>query len=105
MIKYILVLSAYIFLPLLKLDTGYYILLLLLMLPSICFVTALFSAMKFGFEWLFPFLCGLLFLPFIFIYYNETAYIYCVLYSICAFGGSLLGGLLKGVFMQKRTSL
>lgn len=100
MIRCILVLLAYAILPQLQLDTGYYILLLLGIFPGICFTLALFSGMKMGFEWLFPILCGLLFIPFIYLYYNSSALIYCVLYFIAALVGEVLGGMLKGKFMK-----
>lgn len=100
MIRYLIVLLAYFALPQLQFDTGYYIVLLLVLFPGITFILGLFSGMKFGFEWLFPVGCGLLFIPFVYFFYNSSALVYCFIYFAAALIGELLGGALKGHFMK-----
>ncbi len=102
MIKYLLLIAAYLFLPFIVFDTGTFIILLLIAYPLICFLLAFFPGMKYGFEWLFPIMCGILFIPVIYFKLNETAYIYCIIYPIFAFFGSGIGGFLKARFTTNK---
>ena len=102
MIKYILIGALYYLCPLVFHDTGGYIVYLLVLAPLACFVISLFPGMKYGFEFLFPLMCGILFIPSALLYFNETAFIYAIVYAACAFFGSVLGGRLKANFLREK---
>ena len=42
-------------------------------------------------KWFYPVIVSLLFIPSIFIYYNSSAFIYCIWYLIDSFIGVLIG--------------
>ncbi len=100
MIRFLILLAAYAFLPHLQYSTGYYILILLVLFPLLNCLLGLLAGMKFGFEWLFPFLSGILFLPFVYLYYNSSAFIYCFAYAVSALLGEWIGASLKGRFSR-----
>lgn len=102
MIKYSLIACVYYLLPLFFHDTGGFILYLLVFAPLLSFLCALFPSMKYGYELLFPVMCGLMFLPSAMVYFNETAYVYAIVYAACAFFGSVLGGRLKANFLNEK---
>lgn len=104
MIKYLCMLTVYYLLPILFHDTGGFIVYLLVIAPFMSFLCGLFPSMKYGYELLFPILCGVLFVPSALIYFNETAFIYAILYAACAFFGSVLGGRLKANFLNEKKS-
>lgn len=104
MIKYLCMLTVYYLLPILFHDTGGFIVYLLVIAPFMSFLCALFPSMKYGYKLLFPILCGVLFVPSALIYFNETAFIYAILYAACAFFGSVLGGRLKANFLNEKKS-
>ena len=102
MIKYLLLACVYYLFPLFFHDTGGFILYLLVLAPALSFLLALFPSMKYGFELLFPLMCGVLFIPSAMIYFNETAFVYAIIYAACAFFGSVLGGRLKANFLNEK---
>ena len=93
MIPYLLILvAAFYGLPLLGLSTtGIMMILLLVLCPTISLFTALIYTYRNGFCWYFPILTGLLFLPTVWIYYNETALLYAVGYALIALLGCVMG--------------
>lgn len=102
MIKYLFISAVYYLFPLVFHDTGGYILYLLVLAPVLSFVAALFPSMKYGYELLFPIMCGVLFIPSALLYFNETAFVYAIVYVACAFFGSVLGGRLKANFLNEK---
>lgn len=104
MVKYLCILCVYYLLPVLFEDTGGYITYLLVIAPVMSFLCALFPSMKYGYELLFPVMCGLLFVPSAFLYFNETAIIYAIVYGACALFGSILGGTMKARFLNEKKS-
>lgn len=102
MIKYLCICALYYLFPLFFHDTGGFIIYLLVLCPVLSFLCALFPSMKYGYELLFPVLCGVLFIPSALFYFNETAFIYAIVYAACAFFGSVLGGRLKANFLNEK---
>lgn len=78
-------------LPLIIKDTGSGMLVLLLLIPITCFLISLIYGIKNLFDWRFPILVMLLFIPTIFLFYNESAAIYSLIYGFIAAFGSFLG--------------
>lgn len=70
-------------------DTGSAMFIMLLIIPAICFVTSLMYGVKNGFHFYYVLITAAIFTPSIFIFYNSTAWIYIILYSIVAMIGNL----------------
>lgn len=88
--------------PLLIRDTGGGMFVLLMEIPVLCLIISLVYGIKNRFDFWYPLLTTLLFLPTIFIFYNESALIYVVWYGMDAVIGSLLGGtIVKLIFKEK----
>jgi hypothetical protein len=86
--------AAFYLLPLAARDTGAFMVILLGLMPVVCFLTALVSGRKRGFYILYALLVGGLFATTVPIFYNTSALIYCAVYFAAAFVGNLLGGYL-----------
>ena len=86
----IIVIDFYL-LPMVIKDTGSAMLMLLIVVPSICFLCSLIYGFKKSFRILYPALVACLFIPSIFIFYNLSAWIYTIAYGIIAFIGSVIG--------------
>ena len=76
-------------------DTGTDIFFLLILTPIICFVTSIIYGIRHSFNLIFLLLIMALFIPTIFIFYNESAAVYVLIYGIIATIGNLLGSLIK----------
>lgn len=97
-LPYILViLVAYYIFPLFVKDTGSGMLFLLLIIPFASFLCAMIYSLKHSFNIFFVLCFSLLFIPTIYIFYNESAWIYVALYGIIAFLGSLIGVCIRRV--------
>ena len=90
-----MILIAFYLLPLLIVDTGSGMVVLLLLVPGFCLCGGLVCGLLAGFQWLFPLLTALLFAPTIWIYYNESALPYLIPYTLLAALGLLAGGLVR----------
>lgn len=96
---YILVLAAdFYLLPLLIKNTGVAMLLMLCVIPLIALICSILYGVRHGFDLLLPVIAAVLFFPTIFIYYNESAWIYTVVYGIIALAGNGIGRM----FYQRR---
>jgi hypothetical protein len=82
--------SFYLF-PLLGNSTGSFMLILLVIIPLTCFVISFIYGFKNGWNMFFPIAIGILFIPAIFIYFNSTAWVYIVGYSIISSAGVFVG--------------
>lgn len=78
-------------LPLLIKDTGSGMFMMLIVIPLIAFLCAVIYGVKQGFGGLLPLGAAVLFAPTIFIYYNETAWVYIVGYAVVAAVGNGIG--------------
>ena len=91
----IVIILAFYVLPVLINDTGSGIFFLLILIPIICFVTSIIYGIRHSFNLIFLLLIMILFIPTIFIFYNESAAVYVLIYGIIAIIGNLLGSLIK----------
>ncbi|HPX32472.1 MAG TPA: hypothetical protein PLT36_03110 [Erysipelotrichaceae bacterium] len=92
MVPYLLVnvISFYLLPIVFKSNEGIFFV-LLVALPIICFVTAIFYGIINSLNMLYPVLVGLFFVPAVFIYLNESALFYVVIYGILALVGNFIG--------------
>ena len=66
-------------------------LILLFVVPSICFVCSLIYGIKHSFHIIYPAIVAVLFLPTIFIFFNSTAWVYALAYGAIALIGNVIG--------------
>ena len=93
---YLIVITlAFYVLPAFINDTGTGIFFLIILTPIICFVTSIIYGIRHSFNLIFLLLIMILFIPTIFIFYNESAAVYVLIYGIIAIIGNLLGSLIK----------
>ena len=93
---YLIVITlAFYVLPAFINDTGTGIFFLLILTPIICFITSIIYGIRHSFNFIFLLLIMALFIPTIFIFYNESAVVYVLIYGIIAVIGNLLGSLIK----------
>lgn len=85
-------------LPLLIRDTGTAIFILIMLIPLITFICALIYGVRHGFNLIFPIIVAILFAPTIFIFYNDSAWVYIIAYAIVALVGNGIGR----IFYRKR---
>ena len=95
MLPYLLVCAlAFYVAPLLATDTGGFIFVLLLAVPAICLTASLIYGILNGFaplQLLFPLFVGVLFVPSIYIFYNESAWVYAIAYGVISLIGNGIG--------------
>ena len=95
MLPYLFVCAlAFYVIPLFGSSAGVFMLILLIAIPAICLISSLIYGMKNKFrkyQILFPVFIGILFVPSIFLYYNESAWIYSIAYAIIALVGNSIG--------------
>lgn len=93
----LLMLLNFTLLPLLIRNTGMAMVMMLVGMPLITLIIAAAHARKAGAVTAFALVTGLLFLPAIFLFFNESAWIYCPAYALIALLGGGLG--------KRRTSI
>ncbi|WP_103981704.1 hypothetical protein [Helcococcus massiliensis] len=91
---FVIILAFYL-LPFLIKDTGSGMFILLLGIPIVCLIVSLLYGMKNSFNWLFSLLVSLLFIPAVFIFYNESAAICILVYGIISVIANYIGSLLS----------
>lgn len=84
---------AFYLLPLMIIDTGSGMFILLLCIPLMCFIISFSYGVRNAFSWIYSLLVALLFVPSIFIFYNESATIYIAAYGIISVIGNFFGKL------------
>ncbi len=89
-----ILLTFYYLIPLTK-TQGLVIISLLIIYPLVNFILSLIQAKKHGFDLMIPILSGLLFLPTVYIYYNESALFYVLAYATISLFGSGIGAIVK----------
>ncbi|MEA5135964.1 MAG: hypothetical protein VB035_07465 [Candidatus Fimivivens sp.] len=90
---FIILLDFY-FLPLLIKDTGTAMLLLLVVMPLICFVCSFIYGLKHSYRLFYALIVTALFVPSIYVFYNSSAWVYALGYGIIALVGNLSGAML-----------
>ena len=92
MIPYLVVIAlSFYLLPLLIKDTGTAMMMILVVIPLICFICSIFYGIKNSFNYLYAIIVAILFAPTIFIFYNYTAWVYIVGYGLIALIGNTIG--------------
>ena len=94
----IMVLAFYGF-PFIDRESG--MLTLLILFPLVCLVSAIVYGIKYSFSLMYSILVMALFIPTIYIYYNETASFYIVVYGVVSLVGNLLGSFIRKIYNQK----
>ena len=94
LIYLIIIILAFYLAPFLIIDTGSGMFILLIAILIICLIVSLIYGMKNSFNWLFSLFVMLLFIPTIFIFYNDSAAIYILAYGIISVIGNFIGSLL-----------
>lgn len=87
----IIIIISFYLLPLFGDSTGSFIALLLFIIPATTFITSFMYGQKFNMDLYFPLIIGILFIPTLFIYYNSTAWVYTVGYSVISLIGVFIG--------------
>ena len=92
----IVIIAFYVATPLLCRDAGGAFLTLLTTFPLIIWILSFIHGKTRGFNWWLSLIIGLLWIPVITIYLNESALIYALIYGMTSFLGQGLGVLFKG---------
>ena len=94
-IYYLVIFITFYLIPILIKDTGSGMFILLIVIPLITLITSLIYGLRNTFDFIYPLLVAILFIPTLFIYYNTSAWIYIISYSMIAVIGELLGKTLQ----------
>ena len=92
----IVIIAFYVATPLLYRDAGGAFLTLLITFPLIILILSFIHSKTREFNWWLSLIIGLLWIPVITIYLNESALIYALIYGMTSFLGQGLGVLFKG---------
>lgn len=90
LIFYILLIIDFYVIPWFIKDTGSAMIVMLGMIPIVCFVTSMMYGIRNGFDFWYAFTVAILFIPSIFIFYNSSAWIYVVVYAGIALLGNFI---------------
>lgn len=88
---YILLIINFYILPALIKNTGTAMIMLLVVIPIITLFLSIYYGKKNGFDIWYVISVGILFFPSIFIFYNSSALIYVIVYTIIALIGNFVG--------------
>lgn len=94
-IYYLIIFIAFYLVPILIKDTGSGMFILLIVIPLITLITSIIYGFRNTFDFIYPLLVAILFIPTLFIYYNTSALVYVIAYSMIAVIGELLGKTLQ----------
>ena len=94
-IYYFIMFIAFYLVPILVKDTGSGMTILLIVIPLITLITSLIYGLRNTFDFVYPLIVAILFIPTLFIYYNTSAWIYIIVYSVIAVIGELIGKILQ----------
>lgn len=90
MVFYFLLLVDFYIIPWLIKDTGSAMILMLVIMPLICFITSIFYGMRNGLDVWYILSVAMIFTPSIFIFYNSSAWVYIVGYAVIALLGNFI---------------
>lgn len=95
-ISYLLILILfYVLLPLGIKDTGSGMFILIGLLPILVFLLSIVFGIKNGVQWHFSVLVALLWIPFIYFYFNDSAMVYAAIYGVLSLVGQWIGSFFK----------
>ena len=90
MVFYLLLLIDFYIVPWFIKDTGSAMIIMLMIIPLICLVTSIFYGIRNGFDFWYILIVAIIFMPSIFMFYNSTAWVYIVGYTVIALLGNLI---------------
>ena len=89
LVFYVVLTIAFYGIPWAITDTGSAMFMMLVIIPIICFMTSVMYGLKNGFSFSYVLIASIIFIPTIYIFYNSTAWIYVIAYSVIAILGNL----------------
>ena len=87
---YVLLIIDFYVIPCFIKDTGSAMIIMLMIIPLICLVTSIFYGIRNGFDFWYILIVAIIFTPSIFMFYNSTAWVYIVGYTVIALLGNLI---------------
>lgn len=87
---YVLLFLDFYVIPCFIKDTGSGMIVMLMIIPLVCLVTSIFYGIRNGFDFWYVLIVAIMFIPSIFIFYNYTAWVYVVAYTVIALLGNLI---------------
>lgn len=94
-VYYFIIFIIFYLIPILIQDTGSDMFILLIVIPLITLITSIIYGLRNVFDFIYPLIVAILFIPTLFIYYNASAWTYILVYSMIAVIGELLGKTLQ----------
>lgn len=94
-VYYFIIFITFYLIPILIQDTGSGMFILLIVIPLITLITSIIYGLRNVFDFIYPLIVAILFIPTLFIYYNASAWTYLLVYSMIAVIGELLGKTLQ----------
>lgn len=94
-VYYFIIFITFYLIPILIQDTGSGMFILLIVIPLITLITSIIYGLRNVFDFIYPLIAAILFIPTLFIYYNASAWTYILVYSMIAVIGELLGKTLQ----------
>lgn len=87
---YILLFIDFYVIPWFIKDTGSAMIVMLMIIPLICLITSIFYGIRNGFDFGYILIVAIIFTPSIFMFYNSSAWVYVVVYTVIALLGNLI---------------
>lgn len=87
---YILLFIDFYVIPSFIKDTGSAMIVMLMIIPLICLLTSVFYGIRNGFDFWYILIVAIMFTPSIFMFYNSSAWVYVVGYTVIALLGNLI---------------
>ena len=94
-VYYFIIFITFYLIPILIQDTGSGMFILLIVIPLITLITSIIYGLRNVFDFIYPLIVAILFIPTLFIYYNISAWVYIISYSLIALIGEILGKTLQ----------
>lgn len=94
-VYYFIIFITFYLIPILIQDTGSGMFILLIVIPLITLITSIIYGLRNIFDFIYPLIVAILFIPTLFIYYNISAWVYIIAYSLIALIGEILGKTLQ----------
>ena len=94
-VYYFIIFITFYLIPILIQDTGSGMFILLIVIPLITLIASIIYGLRNVFDFIYPLIVAILFIPTLFIYYNTSAWTYILVYSMIAVIGELLGKTLQ----------
>ena len=94
-VYYFIIFITFYLIPILIQDTGSGMFILLIVIPLITLITSIIYGLRNVFDFIYPLIVAILFIPTLFIYYTASAWTYILVYSMIAVIGELLGKTLQ----------